>query len=114
MTTVLIQLLICGPVLIPLVAAAAVAFLRRHDAVARVATLGTTVTRNGPVTGVFDLLAVDALSAFMLVVIGAVALIVGLVAPAHLRVEVAAGRLDEPGRTRHLVLVQLFLAAMAS
>jgi hydrogenase-4 component F len=126
MTTVSIQLLICGPVLIPLVAAAAVALLRRHDAVARVATLGaigvlavaillaTTVTRNGPVTGVFDLLAVDALSAFMLVVIGAVALIVGLVAPAHLRVEVAAGRLDEPGRTRHLVLVQLFLATMAS
>lgn len=125
MTTVLMQLLICGPVLVPLLAAAAVALLRRHDAVARVATAGsvgvlavaillaTTVTRDGAVTGMFGLLGVDALSAFMLVVIGVVGLIVGLAAPAHLRVEVAAGRLDGPGRTRHLVLVQLFLAAMA-
>jgi hydrogenase-4 component F len=116
---------IVGPVLIPLLAAAVVALLRRHDTVARVATASTagvlavavllalTVTRDGPVTGAFGLLAVDALSAFMLLVIGAVALVVGLATPGQLRVEVAAGRLDEPGRTRHLVLVQLFLAAMA-
>ena len=41
MTTALIQPLIVGPVLIPLLAAAVVALLRRHDAVARVATAGS-------------------------------------------------------------------------
>lgn len=125
MTTLLIQLSIAGPVLIPLLAAAAVMPLRRYDGVARVAIAGAvgmlaaaillaiTVTRDGPVAGVGGLLAVDALSAYMLVVIGVVALIVGLATPAHLRGEVAASRLDEPGRTRHLMLVQLFLATMA-
>lgn len=125
MAAVLIQLSIAGPVLIPLLAAAAVVPLRRRAAVARVATAGaigalaaaillaTMVTRDGPVAGPAGFLAVDALSAFMLLVVGAVGLIVGLAMPAHLRVEIAAGRLDERGRTHHLVLVQLFLAAMS-
>jgi hydrogenase-4 component F len=115
---------ILAPVLVPLLAAAAIGLLRRYAAVARIAVAGAagmlaaatllavTVTRDGAVSGVAGLLAVDALSAFMLLVIGAVALVVGLATPAHLRGECAAGRIDERMRTRHLVLVQLFLAAM--
>lgn len=125
MTTLPNQLLTVAPALIPLLAAAVVVLLRRHIAVARVGVAGAagmltvavalavTVTGAGPVTGLAGFLTVDALSAFMLLVIGTVALVVGLATPAHLQVEVAAGRLDESGRARHLVLVHLFLAAMS-
>ena len=114
-----------GPVLVPLLTAAVVLARRRHDEVARVAVVGAvallavavgvavTVVVAGPVTDPTGLLTVDALSAFMLLVVGTVATVVALATPSYLRVEVAAGRLDRSGRIRQLLLVQLFLAALS-
>ena len=67
----------------------------------------------GPYAALGGLVRVDALSAFMLVVIGAVALLATLATPAYLRAEIAAGRATARTAARHSVLVQLFLAAMA-
>ncbi|MFE0021073.1 proton-conducting transporter membrane subunit [Amycolatopsis sp. NPDC059021] len=58
------------------------------------------------------LLRADALSAFMLLVIGVVALLATAATPAHLRREIAAGRATARTAARHSLLVQLFLAAM--
>jgi hydrogenase-4 component F len=69
--------------------------------------VGTGPQAAGPVR-------VDALSAFMLVVVGAVALLATLATPAHLRAEIGAGRATARTARRHSVLVQLFLAAMAA
>jgi hydrogenase-4 component F len=55
----------------------------------------------------------DALSAFMLIVIGAVALLATVATPAYLQAEIAASRATTRTAARHSVLVQLFLAAMA-
>ncbi len=66
------------------------------------------VVQSGPLTG--GLLRADALSAFMLVVIGAVALLATAATPAHLRAEGVGGRTA----LWHGVLVDLFLAAMAA
>ncbi|PXY17002.1 MULTISPECIES: proton-conducting transporter membrane subunit [Pseudonocardiaceae] len=71
------------------------------------------VARSGPRTAIAGLLRVDALSAFMLIVIGAVALLATIATPAFLRAEITAGRATARTATRHSVLVQLFLAAMA-
>ena len=118
-------LLMLGPVLIPLVAAAVHGILGWRPAtvwvgaVSAAGVLATAiaaaveVTTRGPVAAVGGLLALDALSAFMLIVIGAVALIATAATPAHLRVELEAGRTDRRVCTQHNVLVQLFLAAMA-
>jgi hydrogenase-4 component F len=118
-------LLMLGPVLIPLVAAAVYRILRWRPATVWVGAvsaagvlataIGTAaqVTSSGPRTAVGGLLAVDALSAFMLIVIGAVAVVATAATPAHLRVELAAGRTDQRVCTQHSSLVQLFLAAMA-
>lgn len=125
MTELLTAALVLAPILIPVLAGAAGLLLRGRPGAAWVATAGAagmlgaavtlaaTVTADGPVTAAGGLLAVDALSAFMLLVIGAVAVIAALATPGHLRVELAAGRIDSSIRTRHLALVQLFLAAMA-
>lgn len=59
------------------------------------------------------LLAVDGLSAFMLVVIGAVALLATAASPAYLRAEIAAGRATTRTARWHSALVMAFLAAMA-
>lgn len=67
--------------------------------------------RSGATLG--GLLRADALSAFMLVVIGAVALVATLAAPGHLRAEIDAGQATRRTAQRQSVLVQLFLAAMA-
>jgi hydrogenase-4 component F len=64
-------------------------------------------------TAVGGLLRADALSAFMLIAIGAVALLATTATPGHLRAEIDAGRATARTATRHSVLVQLFLAAMA-
>ncbi len=58
-------------------------------------------------------LRVDAVSAFMLVAIGAVALVTAVATPAHLAEEMSAGRASARTAARMSVLVQLFLAAMA-
>lgn len=76
-------------------------------------TLAGAVVRSGAHTGVAGLLRADALSAFMLIVIGAVALLATTATPAYLRAEIAAGRATARTARWHSVLVQLFLAAMA-
>jgi len=118
-------LLMLCPVLIPLVGAAVFAVVGWRPAtvwvgaVSAVGVLGTaigaagTVTTGGPRTAVDGLLAVDALSAFMLIVIGAVATVATVATPAHLRAELDADRTDQRTCTQHSMLVQLFLAAMA-
>ncbi len=118
-------LLILAPVLIPLTAAAIFAVAGWRPATVWVgavsaagilaAAIGTavTVTTGGPLTAVGGSLAVDALSAYMVIVIGAVALVATAATPTHLRAELAAGRTDPKVCTQHSLLVQLFLAAMA-
>jgi len=119
------MLLMLAPVLIPLGGAAifglagwrtATVWVSACSAAAVLAAaigIAGTVSTGGPRTAVGGLLAVDALSAFMLIVIGAVALVATVATPAHLRAELAAGRTDRRTCTQHSILVQLFLAAMA-
>jgi hydrogenase-4 component F len=75
--------------------------------------LAVRVSRSGPVTAPAGLLRADALSAFMLLVIGAVGLIATAATPAYFRTEIEAGRATTRTAARHGVLVQLFLATMA-
>jgi hydrogenase-4 component F len=72
--------------------------------------LATTITAGSPAptTG---LLRADALTAFMLIVIGAVATLACWAGVHHLRHEAAIGATPAAAR-RYLILVQLFLAAM--
>lgn len=72
-----------------------------------------TVSGSGPRSALAGLIRVDALSAFMVIVIGAVALLATAATPAYLRGEIDAGRASARTATRHSVLVQVFLAAMA-
>ncbi|GLZ27898.1 hydrogenase HycQ [Lentzea sp. NBRC 105346] len=75
-------------------------------------TLAAGVTRSGPRTAMAGLLRADALSAYMLLVIAAVAVLATAATPAFLRTEINAGRATARTGTRHSLLVQLFLAAM--
>ncbi|MFE3785540.1 proton-conducting transporter membrane subunit [Amycolatopsis sp. NPDC059090] len=72
--------------------------------------LAVRVGRSGPLQA--GLLRADALSAFMLIVIGAVALLTMLASPAHLRGEIAADQASERTAAQHSLLVQLFLGTM--
>ena len=74
--------------------------------------LAVRVSADGPQTAA-GLLRVDALSAWLLIVIGTVALVSGVATPAYLRTERTLGH-DDPATDRaYGVLVQLFLAVMA-
>jgi len=75
--------------------------------------LAVQVSRSGPVSTVAGLLRADALSAFMVLVIGAVGLIATAATPAYFRGEIEAGRATVSTAARHSLLVQLFLATMA-
>ncbi len=75
--------------------------------------IGAGVLASGPQVAFFALLRVDALSAFLLIVIGAVALVSAVATPGYLAVEVEAGRADERDCRHMVLLVQLFLALMA-
>lgn len=75
--------------------------------------LAVQVSRSGPVMMLAGLLRADALSAFMVLVIGAVGLIAAAATPAYFRTEIAAGRATARTAARHSLLVQLFLATMA-
>jgi hydrogenase-4 component F len=79
------------------------------------AAVGLAAVQAGraPVTALGGLARADPLSEFMLIVIGAVALLATAATPAWLRGEIAARRATARTATRHSVLVQLFLAAMA-
>lgn len=76
--------------------------------------LAIEVHRVGPLTALGGMVRIDALSAFMLIVIGAVGLMSTVATPSYLEGEIRAGRATPRTAMRHSVLVQLFLAAMAS
>jgi len=117
-------LLLLSPILLPLLGAAALALLARRTATSWVAAgsalavlavaivLAVLVATDGPLAAA-GLLRVDALSAFMLIVIGAVSVVAGVATPAYLRSEIALARADLATSRRYAVLVQLFLAVMA-
>ncbi|WP_236794993.1 proton-conducting transporter membrane subunit [Amycolatopsis sp. GM8] len=121
-----VSFLSLAAIVVPLLAALGYAALGWHKATAWLSPLAAAVVlaaasgvavqigQSGPRTAVAGVLRVDALSAFMLIVIGAVALLATAATPAYLRAEIAAGRATERTATRHSVLVQLFLAAMAT
>jgi hydrogenase-4 component F len=75
--------------------------------------IAVLVGTGGARSGVAGLVRADALSAFMLIVIGAIGLLATAASPAHLRAELAAGRATSRSAARHSLLVQAFLAAMA-
>ncbi|MFA1538249.1 proton-conducting transporter transmembrane domain-containing protein [Actinomadura monticuli] len=115
-------LLLIAPIGAPLLAAAGHAALGRRRgtswlgaaSAAAVLAAGVALAAAGGVrTGLGGLLRADALSAFMLIVIGAVALLAMLASPAHLAAEEAAGRATARDARRYGVLTQAFVAAMA-
>ncbi|MEQ4721801.1 proton-conducting transporter membrane subunit [Nonomuraea sp. B19D2] len=82
-------------------------------AAAGVLASAVALARLGSGGALWGLLRVDALSAFMLIVIGAVALLAMLASPAYLAAELAAGHTGHPALRRYGVLTQAFVAAMA-
>lgn len=74
--------------------------------------LARAVVDDGPLSVYAGLLRADALTAWMLLVVGTVALIACASAPAYLAGERAAGRTSARAAWRYHVLVQAFLAAM--
>lgn len=118
-------ILLLAPLAIPVLAASGYAALGWRRAtrwfgpaaaagtLASVIVLAVHIGRSGPQTTMGGFLRADALSAFMLVVIGAVALLAVLASPAYLDGEIAAGRAKPRTAARHSLLVQLFLAAMS-
>lgn len=82
-------------------------------AVTLAAAIALATTQPGPRTALGGLARIDPLSEFMLLVVGAVGLLAAAATPAWLRGEITADRATARSATRHSVLVQLFLAAMA-
>ncbi|MCX5562824.1 proton-conducting transporter membrane subunit [Streptomyces sp. NBC_00038] len=76
------------------------------------ALLATDVIDNGPVAAYSGLLRADALTVWMLLVVGTVALIACASAPAYLAGERVAGRATDRTVWRYHALVHAFLAAM--
>jgi hydrogenase-4 component F len=76
------------------------------------AALAVHVLDHGPVSALDDLVRVDALSAFMIVVVGLVASIATTYGVAYLRVELDEEHTTAAGARSYGVLVQLFIAAM--
>lgn len=118
------SLLMIMPILLPLLAAAAQRLLPSSavrsvlapcsavGVLAAAILLAVTVSADGPHTGI-GLLRVDALSAYLLIVIGAVSLVSGVATPSYLRTERDLGHSDEAAQRHYAVLVQLFLSVMA-
>jgi hydrogenase-4 component F len=118
-------LLLAAPVTLPALGSAvyAVSGWRRTTAWFGVASTGgllaaaiavaATVTADGARSGAGGLLRADALSAFMLIVIGAVALLATWASPAYLEAELAAGHASARSARLYGVLVHAFIAAMA-
>ena len=118
-------LLLAAPIALPLLGAAiyAAAGWRRGTAftgagcaaglLAAGIALAVRTSQPGAAALTAGPLRADALSAYMLVAIGAVALLATAATPSYLRAELAAGRASPRTCCRHGVLVQAFLAAMA-
>jgi hydrogenase-4 component F len=66
----------------------------------------------GPVSGAHGLLRADALSDFMLIVIGAIAMLANVFAISYFKAEQALGHTTPSGMRTYGILVQLFQAAM--
>ncbi len=110
--------------LLPLAAAAAVAAAGWRTATAWAgpvaaaavtgagAALAVHVLDHGPVGAAHDVLRADALSAFMVIVIGLVALIATSYGVAYVRAELDHGHTTAAGARTYGVLVQVFVAAM--
>ncbi|MEV5408777.1 proton-conducting transporter membrane subunit [Thermopolyspora sp. NPDC052614] len=120
------QMLVLAPVGLPAVAAVGYAVFgwRRVIAwlgavaaaglLAAAVALAVTTTREGrALTALGGLLRADALSAFMLIVIGAVALAAMLASPSYLAAELAARHTGPRATRRYGVFTQGFVAAMA-
>jgi hydrogenase-4 component F len=115
------SLLVIAPVAVPAAAALAYAVLGWNRITAWVGALAAAgllacavaLASADRLEAFAGLLHSDALSAFMLIVIGAVALLAMLAGPAYLAVELAAGRTGPRAMRRYGVLTQLFIAAMA-
>ena len=74
--------------------------------------LAVAVTGSAPRTTLGGMLRVDALSAYMVIVIGAIAVLAMTASPAYLAAEVAAGHADPRATRRYGILTQAFVAAM--
>jgi hydrogenase-4 component F len=74
--------------------------------------LAARVLADGPVTALDGLLRVDALSAFMIIVIGGVALVATTYGVSYIAAELRHGHTDPRGARRYGALVQVFVAAM--
>lgn len=117
-------LLVIVPVLVPALAGAAYAVYGWRPStrwvgagaaallLASGVALAGRVINDGPVSTVAGQLRADALSAFMVIVIGAVALIATSASPAFLDAEVGSGRSSLRTAGRYGVLVQAFVATM--
>ncbi|RKS73016.1 hydrogenase-4 component F [Actinomadura pelletieri DSM 43383] len=117
-------LLLIAPIGAPALAAGAYAAFGWRRATAWLATAAAAallaaaialavVAVDAPRTGVGGLLRADSLSAFMLIVIGAVAVPAMLASPGYLAAERSAGRATAPDMRRYGVLTQGFVAVMA-
>lgn len=118
-------LLLIAPVLAPVLGAVTYAGLGWRRATAWAGAMGAAgllssaitiavlIATTGPRSALADLVRADALSAFMLIVIGVIALLATAASPAYLGAEIAAGRATGRTAARHSLLVQAFLAAMA-
>jgi hydrogenase-4 component F len=74
--------------------------------------LAVAVTGSGPRTGLGGLLRADPLSAYMVIVIGAIAALAMAASPAYLAAELAAGHASARDARRYGILTQAFVAAM--
>lgn len=109
------------PILVPAVAALLYGVFgwhpRRTSGLGVVSALtivacGVIASAQDVTTGAYGWLRVDALSAFMLIVIGAVALLAAIASPSYLAVELSAGHTTGNGCRRYGILTQAFIAAM--
>ena len=112
-------LLLIAPIAVPAGTAVlhAVAGWRRTGwagvvAAAGLLASGVALAAAEPVAAFGGLLRADALTAFMLIVIGAVALVATGAAPSYQRAETAAEHSTDASATRYGILVQAFLATM--
>ena len=117
-------ILVLAPIVLPALAGlayAAVGWQRRTAWLGALAAAGVlasgialavVVTRTHPRTGLGGLLRADALSAYMVIVIGAIALLAMAASPAYLAGELASGHTDARATRRYGILTQAFIAAM--
>jgi hydrogenase-4 component F len=75
-------------------------------------TLSVQVVRHGPIDGLWAVLRADALSAFMAVVIGAIAVLASWLGVRTMSLELSDNRCTERRATIYAVLVQVFVASM--